>query len=115
MNEAKSEFAWFRRFGKASRPSSLDRSVTVGSSSVVRVILDAELTMKPHIARLTSSCFYQLRRLKHVHSVGQELTAQLVHVFVLSRLDYGNSVLQYKQVSKGDKDLNLSKCGFGGN
>ena len=43
---------------------------------------------------MTSTCFYQLRRLKHVrHSVGQELTAQLVHAFVLSRLDYGNSVL----------------------
>ena len=27
------------------------------------------------------------------HSVGQELTAHLVHAFVLSRLDYGNSVL----------------------
>jgi len=50
--------------------------------------------MKPHIARVTSSCLYQLRRLKHMrHSVGQELSAQLVHAFVLSRVDYGNSVL----------------------
>ena len=41
-----------------------------------------------------STCFYQLCRLKHVrHLVGQELTTQLVHAFVLSRLDYGNSVL----------------------
>ena len=32
--------------------------------------------------------------MKHVrHSVGQELTTQLVQAFVLSRLDYGNSVL----------------------
>ena len=80
----------------------MDRSVTVGSSIInpstvvrdLRVILDAELIMKPQIARVTSTCFYQLRRLKHVRqSVGQELTAQLVHTFVLSRLDYGNSVL----------------------
>jgi len=56
--------------------------------------MDAELAMKPHIARVTSSWFYQLRRLKHVrHSIGQELTAQLVYAFVLSRLDYCNSVL----------------------
>ena len=74
----------------------MDRSVTVGSSIInpsrdLGVILDAELTMKPQIARVTSTCFYQLRRLKHVcHSVGKELAAQLVHAFVLSRLDYGN-------------------------
>ena len=50
--------------------------------------------MKPQIVRVTSTCFYQLRRLIHVRqSVGQELTTQLVHAFVLSRLDYGNSVL----------------------
>src|SRR5208282_2159720 len=37
---------------------------------------------------------YQLRRLRQIRRlVGQELTAQLVHAFVLSRLDYGNSVL----------------------
>jgi len=43
---------------------------------------------------VTFSFFYQLCRLKHVcHSLGQELNDQLVHAFVLSRLDYGNSVL----------------------
>ena len=43
---------------------------------------------------MTSSCFYQLRRLRQIRRpVGQELVAQLVHSFVLSRLDYGNSVL----------------------
>ena len=72
-------------------------SSTINPSSTVRdlgVILDAELTMKPQIVRVTSTCFYQLRRLIHVRqSVGQELTTQLVHAFVLSRLDYGNSVL----------------------
>ena len=47
--------------------------------------------MKLQIARVTSSCVYQLFRLKHVrHSVGQELTTQPVHAFVLSTL---NSVL----------------------
>ena len=50
--------------------------------------------MTQHITRVTSSCFYQLRRLRQIRRpVGQELVAQLVHSFVLSRLDYGNSVL----------------------
>ena len=102
LNEAKTELAWFGKPSRLASLVSMGTSVTVGSSTInpssavrdLGVILDAELTLKPQIARMTSTCFYQLRRLKHVrHSVGQELTAQLVHAFVLSRLDYGNSVL----------------------
>jgi hypothetical protein len=49
--------------------------------------------MKQHIAKVTSTCFYQLWRLRKVRRlVRQELTAPLVHAFVLSWLDYGNSV-----------------------
>jgi len=50
--------------------------------------------MTQHIATVTSSCFYQLRRLRQVRRlVGQELVAQLVHSIVPSRLDDVNSVL----------------------
>jgi len=50
--------------------------------------------MTEHIAKVTSSCFYQLPQLRQIrHTFGQELVAQLVHSFVLSMLDYGNSVL----------------------
>ena len=89
-------------FGKPSPLASLtsmDRSVTVGSSIIsprraVSDLRDGELAMKPQIASVTSSYFYQLHRLKHVrHSAGQELTTQLVHAFVLSRHDYGNSAM----------------------
>ena len=80
----------------------MERTVTVGASVIqpvtvfrdLGVLLDKELSMSPHIASVTSSCFYQLRRLRQIRRpVGQELVAQLVHSFVLSRLDYGNSVL----------------------
>ena len=38
--------------------------------------------------KVTSSCLYQLRRLRQIcRPVSQELVAQLVHSFVLSRLD----------------------------
>jgi len=58
------------------------------------VLLDQELSMTEHTARVMSSCFYQMHRLRQIgRPVGQELVAQLVHSFVLSRLDYGNSVL----------------------
>ena len=50
--------------------------------------------MTQPIAKVTSSCFYQLRRLRQIRRpVSQKLVAQLVHSFVLSRLDYRNSVL----------------------
>ena len=50
--------------------------------------------MTQHIAKVTSSCFYQLRRLRQIrHLVGQVFIVQLVNSFVLLRLDYSNSVL----------------------
>ena len=63
LNELKTELAWFGRPSRLASLAIMDGSVTViNPSSAVRdlgVILDAELTMKPHIARVTSSCFYQ--------------------------------------------------------
>jgi len=47
-----------------------------------------------HVSKVASSCFYQLRRLRQItRLVGQEVAAQLVSAFILSRLDYCNSVL----------------------
>jgi len=63
-------------------------------SSGLGVLLDQELGMTQHIARVTSSCLYQLWRLHQIRrTVGQELVSQLVHSIVLLRLDYGNSIL----------------------
>jgi len=58
------------------------------------VQLDTELSMKTHVSKVASSCFYQLHRLHQItRLVGQEVAAQLVSAFILSRLDYCNSVL----------------------
>jgi len=80
----------------------MEQTVTVGDSVIkpslvvwdLGILLDQELGMTQHTARVTSSCFNQLRKLRQIRRpVGQELVSQLVHSFVLSRLDYGNSVL----------------------
>ena len=47
-----------------------------------------------HVSKVASSCFYQLRRLRQItRLVGQEVAAQLVSAFILSRLDCCNFVL----------------------
>ena len=58
------------------------------------VLLDTELSMKQHIIQIASNCFYHLCRLRQIRRVvGENVTSQLMSVFVLSRLDYCNSLL----------------------
>jgi len=65
--------------------------------SVVRdlgVYLDSELSIKNHVSKIASACFYHIRRLRQIrHYVSREVLKQLVTPLVLSRLDYCNSVL----------------------
>jgi len=65
--------------------------------SVVRdlfVYLDNELSMKNHVNKIASACFYHIRRLRQIrHYVSREVLKQLATSLVLSRLDYCNSVL----------------------
>ena len=75
----------------------IDDSTSIQSSQVIRnlgVFFDNELTMRNHISRVTRSCYYQLRRLKTVRRhLGRDVTKCLVCSFILSRLDYCNSLL----------------------
>ena len=57
-------------------------------------LVDSELTIKHHISKIASTCFYHLRRLQQLRGiVSQENVRQLVTSPVLSRLDYCNIVL----------------------
>jgi hypothetical protein len=80
--------------------SSGDLTLTVGNDVIQPVMivrdlgiyLDSELTMKHHISRVVSSCFFQLRRLRQIRrSAGEEVTKRLVTALILSRLDYCNA------------------------
>ena len=50
--------------------------------------------MRDHIAKIASSCFYHLRRLRQLRRIAdQPMLQRLVSEFVLSRIDYCNPVL----------------------
>ena len=50
--------------------------------------------LRDHISRTAQACFFHLRRLRSVrHSLGRDVTIQLVVALVFSRLDYCNAVL----------------------
>jgi len=72
-------------------------SARVTVSDTVRdlgVILDGRLTMADHVAAVCRSCYYQLWQLRSVaRSLSSEAVKAVVHAFILSRLDYCNSLL----------------------
>ena len=77
-------------------------SITVGNASVslsttvknLGVTLHCHLTMKAHILNLIRSANLELRRISSIrHLLTTEATATLISAFVLSRLDYCNSLL----------------------
>ena len=72
-------------------------SVVINPSNSVRdlgVLLDNELTMRPHINKIISACFYRLRRLQQLRRLlDRTMMQRLVSASVISRLDYCNSTL----------------------
>src|SRR5664279_1885984 len=101
LNPSKTEAIWFgtraslKKIGPADLRFEIGSDIIKPASSVrdLGVILDSELTMKNHINKVVSTGFYQLRRLRQVRRIpGQQVTANLVCSFVLSRLDHCNSL-----------------------
>ena len=102
LNPTKTEVIWFGTAASLRKIMNTDLTLHVGSDvikpvSVVRdlgVLLDQELSMKQHISKVTSTCFYQLRRLKQVRRIlGPGITTTLITAFISSRMDYCNVVL----------------------
>ncbi len=80
----------------------LPDSLTVGNSTVrfsqsakyLGVTLDMHLTMTAHVVNLIRTANFELRRINSIrHYLSVQATKTLVSAFVLSRLDYCNSLL----------------------
>ena len=87
LNSDKTEVICFGSKANLVKLKAIDCSLSVSSETVqpvhvvrdLGVLLDAQLTMKQHINKVTAVCYYQLRRLRQIRRrVGPEVTIQLV-------------------------------------
>ena len=83
---------------------SIPDSFDIGNASVpfsdtvknknLGVTLDCHLSLKTHVLNLVRTANFELRRIGSIRSLlTTEATATLVSAFILSRLDYCNSLL----------------------
>ena len=84
---------------------SLPTSITIGNAQIpfkkyVKILcildftLDCHLTMNAHVSNIARTCYIELRRLASIRRfLTSTATATLVSAFVLSRIDYCNSLL----------------------
>ena len=80
----------------------LPTSITIGNAQVplkqsvknLGFTLDCHLNMNAHVTNIARTCYFELRRLASIRRfLTSTATATLVSVFVLSRIDYCNSLL----------------------
>ena len=81
---------------------SLSTSITIVNAQIpfkesvknLGFTLDCHLTMNAHVSNIARTCFFELRRLTYIRRfLTSTATATLVSAFVLSRIDYCNSLL----------------------
>ena len=80
----------------------LPTSITIGNAQIpfkqsvknLCFTLDCHLTMNAHFSNIAWTCYFELHRLASIHRFLTNIaTATLVSAFVLSRIDYCNSLL----------------------
>ena len=81
---------------------SLPTSITIGNAQIplkksvkyLGFTLDCHLTMNAHVSNIVRTCYFELRRLASIRRFLTSIaTTTLVSAFVLSRIDYCNSLL----------------------
>ena len=80
------------------------KNETIYSCPVVRnlgVLLDQELKMKYHVSHILQTSYMHIRKLRSFRKyITQESMKTLVHCFIISRIDYCNSLLYLTKVKQ---------------
>ena len=83
-------------------PSSLPSSIAIGNTNIsfsnsvrdLGVFIDQNLSMKQHIAKTCQSAYHDIRRIGSIRQfLTVDATKTLVSAYILSRIDYCNSLL----------------------
>ena len=102
LDPDKTELMWFDCRSNLTKLSQLDASLNLCSVAIepvhsvrdLGVILDGELSMIQHIGKISSICFFHLRRLRKLRRVLDPPSLQrVISAFIMSRLDYCKAVL----------------------
>ena len=102
LNPEKTELIWFGRRRNLERLQATDMTiclgdVDIGPADCVRnlgVMLDSSLSLHQHIAKVTLTCFFHLRRLRKLSRLLDiDARKRLVCALIQTRLDYCNSAL----------------------
>ena len=106
LNDNKTELMLFTS-KRTKHLHSLPTSITIGNAQIpfkksvknlgftlIIIIIDCHLTMNAHVSNIALTCYFELRRLAYIRRfLTSTATATLVSAFVLSRIDYCNSLL----------------------
>jgi len=122
LNPSKTEVMWFVTKSSLKKIENKNLKLyvgndVIGSASSVRnlgVIKDSELSMKTHISKVTSVCYFHQRCLKTV----RRILASLVTVFIISWFDHCNSILAERPKStimplQWVKNVDARHCAIG--
>ena len=101
LNDSKTELMLVTS-KKSKHLQSLPTSITIGNSQIpfkqsvknMGLTLDCHLTMNAHFSNIARTCYIELCRLAYICRFQTSIaTATLISAFVLSRIDYCNSLL----------------------
>ena len=101
LNDSKTELMLFTST-RTKHLHNLPSSITMGNAQIpfkhfvmnFGFALDCHLTMNAHVSNIARTCYFELRRLTSIRRfLTSTATATPVSVFVLSRIDYCNSLL----------------------
>jgi len=114
LNPSKTDLLWCSMRGHPDGVMLMPRGASVEPSCLVRnlgVSLDEELTLTTHVNLLVCRCYGQLRSIRSCRrALTQSAAVMMVNSFIVSRIDYCNSLLAACSQQQLDKLQRVLDC-----